>query len=45
MLKLAGVTKDDLIYDLGCGDDRIVITAARIYGAHGVGIDIDPSGW
>jgi SAM-dependent methyltransferase len=42
MLKLAGVTKDDIVYDLGCGDGRIVITAARIYGAHGVGIDIDP---
>jgi len=42
MLKLAGVTKDDVIYDLGCGDGRIVITAARLYGARGVGIDIDP---
>jgi len=42
MLKLANVTKDDVVYDLGCGDGRIVVTAARIYGARGVGIDIDP---
>ncbi len=42
MLKLAGVTGDDVVYDLGCGDGRIVITAARLYGARGVGIDIDP---
>jgi len=42
MLKLAGVTQDDVVYDLGCGDGRIVITAAKLYGARGVGIDIDP---
>lgn len=42
MLKLAGVTKDDVVYDLGCGDGRIVISAAQQYGARGVGIDIDP---
>ena len=42
MLKLAKVTASDIVYDLGCGDGRIVITAARQYGAHGVGIDIDP---
>jgi SAM-dependent methyltransferase len=42
MLRMAKVTKDDLLYDLGCGDGRIVITAARLYGTHGVGIDIDP---
>src|SRR3979411_2824001 len=42
MLKLAGVTKDDVVYDLGCGDGRIVITAAKLYGARGVGIDINP---
>src|SRR5260370_19592147 len=42
MLKLAGVTKTDIVYDLGCGDGRIVIAAAKTYGAHGVGIDIDP---
>ncbi len=41
MLKLAGVTRNDVIYDLGCGDGRIVITAAQKYGARGVGIDID----
>jgi ribosomal protein L11 methylase PrmA len=43
MLKLAGVKKDDVVYDLGSGDGRIVITAARRYGARGVGIDIDPA--
>ena len=42
MLKLAGVTSEDVVYDLGCGDGRIVIAAAKLYGAHGVGIDIDP---
>jgi SAM-dependent methyltransferase len=42
MLKLAQVTKDDTVYDLGCGDGRIVITAAKMYGATGVGVDIDP---
>ena len=42
MLKLANVTKDDVVYDLGCGDGRIVIAAARQFGARGVGIDIDP---
>jgi SAM-dependent methyltransferase len=42
MLKLAGVRKDDLVYDLGSGDGRIVIAAAR-RGARGVGIDIDPA--
>jgi SAM-dependent methyltransferase len=42
MLKLADVRKSDVVYDLGCGDGRIVITAARQYGARGVGIDIDP---
>ncbi len=42
MLKMAGVTKKDTVYDLGCGDGRIVITAAQRYGARGVGIDIDP---
>jgi len=42
MLELAGVTSRDVVYDLGCGDGRIVITAARRYGARGVGIDIDP---
>jgi SAM-dependent methyltransferase len=42
MLKMARVTKDDVVYDLGCGDGRIVITAAKKYGARGVGVDIDP---
>jgi SAM-dependent methyltransferase len=42
MLKLTKVTKDDVVYDLGCGDGRIVITAAKQYGARGVGVDIDP---
>lgn len=42
MLKMANVTKDDVVYDLGCGDGRIVIAAARQFGARGVGIDIDP---
>jgi SAM-dependent methyltransferase len=42
MLELAGVTKTDVVYDLGSGDGRIVITAAKKYGARGVGVDIDP---
>ena len=42
MLKMAAVSKKDTVYDLGCGDGRIVITAAQKYGARGVGIDIDP---
>ena len=42
MLTLAGVSKGDVVYDLGCGDGRIPITAARKYGARGVGVDIDP---
>lgn len=43
MLELAQVTKSDVVYDIGCGDGRIVITAAKKYGARGVGIDIDPA--
>jgi precorrin-6B methylase 2 len=42
MLKLADVTSNDVVYDLGSGDGRIPITAAKTYGARGVGIDIDP---
>ena len=42
MLELANVTKDDVLYDLGCGDGRIVIEAAQRYGSRGVGIDYDP---
>jgi len=43
MLELAAVKSSDIVYDLGCGDGRIVIAAARSYGARGVGIDIDPA--
>lgn len=43
MLRLAGVTPNDVVYDLGSGDGRIVIAAARDYGARGVGIDFDPA--
>jgi len=43
MLKLANVHKGDILYDLGCGDGRIVITAVKLFGATGVGIDIDPA--
>src|SRR5438034_11216899 len=43
MLKLADVKKTDVVYDLGCGDGRIVIAAAKTYGARGVGIDINPT--
>ncbi len=42
MLELAGVGKDDVVYDLGCGDGRIPVTAARKYGCHAAGYDIDP---
>lgn len=42
MLKLADVKKTDIVYDLGCGDGRIVIAAATAVGARGVGIDINP---
>jgi len=41
MLELAEVTKDDLLYDLGCGDGRIVVTAAKRYGCKAIGFDID----
>lgn len=41
MLRIAGVTEKDVVYDLGCGDGRIVITAAKL-GALGVGVDLDP---
>jgi len=41
MLEVASVSDEDVLYDIGCGDGRIVITAARRYGARGVGIDID----
>jgi len=42
MLKMANVGKNDVLYDLGCGDGRIVITAVKKFGCRGVGIDIDP---
>ena len=42
MLHIADVTSRDLVYDLGCGDGRIIITAASKYGARGVGVDIEP---
>jgi SAM-dependent methyltransferase len=41
MLTLAGVGRDDVVYDLGCGDGRMVIAAAKTYLARGVGIEID----
>jgi SAM-dependent methyltransferase len=43
MLDLAGVSGGDMVYDLGCGDGRIVIEAARTYGARGVGVDNNPA--
>jgi len=42
MLKMAQVTSNDVVYDLGCGDGRIVVMAAEKYGARGVGVDLDP---
>jgi cyclopropane fatty-acyl-phospholipid synthase-like methyltransferase len=42
MLKMARVTAEDIVYDLGCGDGRIPIAAALKYGARGAGVDLDP---
>jgi uncharacterized protein (TIGR03000 family) len=42
MLELAEIKKDDVVYDLGCGDGRIVVTAAKKYGCKALGFDIDP---
>ena len=42
MLKVANVGKNDVLYDLGCGDGRIPVTAAKRFGTRGVGVDIDP---
>ena len=42
MLRLANVSRNDVVYDLGCGDGRIVIAAALRYGARGIGVDVDP---
>lgn len=43
MLELAQIKRTDVVYDLGSGDGRIVITAAKKYGASGVGLEIDPA--
>jgi len=42
MLELAQTKKEDLVYDLGCGDGRIVVTAAKTYGCRAIGYDINP---
>ncbi len=42
MLELAEIKPGDIVYDLGCGDGRIVVTAAKKYGVHAIGVDIDP---
>jgi precorrin-6B methylase 2 len=42
MLSIAKVGKNDVLYDLGCGDGRIVVTAAKAHGARGTGFDLDP---
>src|SRR5262245_2024186 len=42
MLEVAGVKKDDVLYDLGCGDGRIVVTAAKKFGLKAKGFDVDP---
>ncbi|MBW3625205.1 MAG: methyltransferase domain-containing protein [Armatimonadetes bacterium] len=42
MLQMVKVNKNDMVYDLGCGDGRMVVTAAKRYGARGLGVDIDP---
>jgi ubiquinone/menaquinone biosynthesis C-methylase UbiE len=42
MLEIAGVGPNDVVYDLGSGDGRLVVTAAKRFGARGVGIDMDP---
>jgi cyclopropane fatty-acyl-phospholipid synthase-like methyltransferase len=42
MLRMARVTRNDVVYDLGCGDGRIIVTAARRYGCRTVGYDLDP---
>ena len=43
MLALAGIGPGDVVYDLGCGDGRIVIAAAKTFGARAIGVDIDPA--
>jgi len=42
MLDMGSIRKTDLVYDLGCGDGRIVVAAAKRFGCHGVGYDINP---
>jgi ubiquinone/menaquinone biosynthesis C-methylase UbiE len=42
MLEMAEIKPGDIVYDLGCGDGRIVVTAAKKYGVKAVGVDIDP---
>lgn len=42
MLQMANVRKDETVYDLGCGDGRIIITAAKKFGARAVGVELDP---
>ncbi len=42
MLELAEVTRDDVLYDLGCGDGRIVVRAAKLFGCRAIGYDINP---
>lgn len=43
MLQLAGVGRNDVVYDLGSGDGRIIVLAAQKYGARGVGVELNPS--
>jgi SAM-dependent methyltransferase len=43
MIRLADITKSDIIYDLGCGDGTVLLTAAKMKGTRGVGLEIDPS--
>ena len=43
MLEMAEINSNDVVYDLGCGDGRIVITAAGEFGARGVGVEYDPN--
>jgi cyclopropane fatty-acyl-phospholipid synthase-like methyltransferase len=42
MFEIAKVSKDDIVYDLGCGDGKVVVRAAKKFGCKGVGVDIDP---
>jgi len=42
MMRMAAIKPGEMVYDLGCGDGRIVIAAARDFGARGIGVDIDP---